>query len=151
MKKINQLFIIFIILFLFGDIFTTYVGMSVSKSAIAEKVKIPEKCICTYPPECDSSPVVNYIKGDIINFYNWILPIILKILMIIFIYLFIKKKDVLYYVLGVLDICLIAVVLGNLGVVFHPFRTLFTIIVGISILFFVNYYFKPRLAGEKNE
>lgn len=143
MRKIHKLFIIFVIFFLFADVLTTYLGMSVKKSAIAEKVKVPEKCICTYPPECDSSPVLNNLESETIKIYNWILPVLLKLIACIILFLIIKRKN-MYLIFGMLDILLIWIVFGNLKAIFFPFRTLFVILAGISIFFFMNYFFKPN-------
>ncbi len=133
MKKIWILYIIFVIFFLFGDIASTYLATGVKSSAIASKVELPEQCICTYPPECDMSPIMKNADSVI----NWkiILP---KLIFALFPLVLIYSK--IYIAMVLLDIYFILFTFSNIATVFFPYAY-FIILAGALLNLFLLYYF----------
>ena len=121
MRKIWYLYIIFIVFFLFGDLFSTYVAMHVEKSSIAEVVKIPEECICRVPPKCDASPAIQESSFSRI----FLGKIILSLLGLIFVYYNLTPVLALFVFYSVFA------TFHNLSIVLYPLKSVMLLAGGI--------------------
>ena len=124
-----NLFILFIVLFNFADIFTTEINLK-QRETHPERV-ISDKCRVILPPECDSNPIIretgSAVHSNIV--FSKIISSIIVLLFVIF-----WKNPMLIYTLISLNAGLIWVVLSNLSISFWRIAFLFNI---ISILFII--------------
>ena len=141
MKKIWKLYIIFVVFFLLGDIGSTYIATSVKASDISSKVAIPEECICTFPPECDTSFITANTKSTL----DW--KIIIPKLIVVFLPLILIYSKI-YIALVLLDMYLIHFTFANLAGVFYPYR-FFIILIGAFINLFLLAHFLIIKEEEK--
>ena len=137
MKKIWQLYIIFVIFFLFGDVASTYIGTSVKSSSIASKVELPEECICTVPTYCDTSPIIAGSKSNID-----LKPLLFKLLFALMPIILIKFSA--YIPLALVTFGIIFVTFANLAVVLFPFRYFFLLFAMLLNIFLAGYFLEEK-------
>src|SRR3990167_11462843 len=90
-----KLFILFIILFNFADIFTTEINLK-QRETHPERV-ISDKCRITLPPECDSSPIIRETGSAVHS--NIILSKIFSSVVVLLFVIFWKNQMLLYILL----------------------------------------------------
>ena len=143
MKDKWKLYIIFLILFNFGDLVSTEINL-VQKEAHPERV-ISDKCRVTLPPECDSSPILRQANSafsfSVISF---------KILgsLIVTLFVLFWSSPLLIYTLLALNVGLIYVVMGNFSISFWKVAFLFNIVSVLLILLLLLIF--TKLKEEKN-
>jgi|ETNvirnome_2_300_1030623.scaffolds.fasta_scaffold00142_14 hypothetical protein len=136
MKKHYVLYVIFVFLFLFGDIISTQTFLERKESGATNIIPDTCRCDCNLPPECDASPVIKETGSAVSN-----LAIYGKILATLLVGVFVwydvkKKKTQTYFMLVSFDAMLIWVVITNFALSFWNISFIF---VGLSFLM-VHYF-----------
>jgi len=136
LSKITLLYLIFVILFLFGDLISTDLVLERRESAPGEV--IPEKCRVTLPPECDISPILRE-EGTVRTLPILVPKVGAALIMGIVIYFGRKNRGIYYSVLAI-NAALIWVVLSNFSISFWKYAWLFGYAAIILIYLLLSYF-----------
>lgn len=138
MKAVYKLYILFVLLFVIGDLASTQVVIHREDTAEPDEI-LPEKCRVTVPAECDSSPIIRE-AGSAIAFTPIMGKLIIGIIVgILVLYI----PSALFYPLLAINVFSSLIVSSNLAISFWKYAWIFP---GISIFFtmYMLQYFTKR-------
>jgi len=143
LKKIWWLYIIFILFFFMGDIISTMLvtGAIEISEEVMEEIKIDPDCICTVPPKCDTSSVINKEENTKDAMTNIIIvKMICVVLVGLMIFFF---KEYTWLALMMLVLVSSGATTMNLSSFFFAYRAYLIFALGIIwiliLAFFVNF------------
>ena len=135
MKKIWQLYILFVVFFVFGDLISTFVIIE-EKREVAAGIREPnmsDECAIRLPPECDRGYIVSKVEKNPL-FKLGLAKILIAVLGLALVFL-----DKRYILLAITSYSFM-ITTNNLSILFFPYRELFIAIELIGFYAMIKYF-----------
>ena len=135
MKKIWQLYILFVAFFVFGDLISTFVIIE-EKREVAAGIREPDmsdECAIRLPPECDRGYMISNVEKNPL-FKFGLAKILIGILGLSLVFL--DKR----YILLAITAYSFMITTNNLSILFFPYRELFIAVELMGFYAMIKYF-----------